>query len=576
MPGTVDEGKPAPRASHPPQAPREENPASASMAQRVAPVPSAKAAEVARLEALNAELLQENELLLAQLIEIQDELERHSLESQGARARAAASTRRAAAASGHEVDLLGEISGENWYGAEVDGRWAGPHETSSLRIPALGEGEYRLELVIVEAIAPDILQGLEVWLNGRRIEVTWESNTAPTVAHARVASEGASTGDRWEFRFKFPRTVSPADRGSTDNRRLAVKLRSMRLTRAGQDMGEAAARAEEDARRLAFESRFWHEHQPAEVRIDLRREIDGANWFAAEPEGRWAGPERESTLRFPALRRGRYEVALDIPATMDSAILAEMALALNGVALEMKADAKGVPATLRASFSTADIPTAPVWELRFRFPRLVAPATRGSDDPRTLAVHVRTVTLRDLDATPRTDDQLLSRLKASQDELRRLRFAQASELEVDLRGDIEGENFSAPDADGRWTGPAETSILRVPAMQDGLYEVQLRVLEALEPSVLTGLGLRVNGMPLEISVGAATCPTLIVARFSTDEIPGSSWWAFALQLPARRAVADGAGDALRRLGLKLGSLKVFALGAGAHATPPPRSLEATA
>jgi hypothetical protein len=38
-----------------------------------------------------------------------------------------------------------------------------------------------------------------------------------------------------------------------------------------------------------------------------------------------------------------------------------------------------------------------VWELRLRFPKVISPASRGGDDPRSLALLVRSVVVRELE-----------------------------------------------------------------------------------------------------------------------------------------------------------------------------------
>ena len=54
----------------------------------------------------------------------------------------------------------------------------------------------------------------------------------------------------------------------------------------------------------AFINRFWCKHQPSEVVIDFRDEIEGDNWYDAEPDGRWAGPGKVSTVETACVAQG--------------------------------------------------------------------------------------------------------------------------------------------------------------------------------------------------------------------------------------------------------------------------------
>jgi hypothetical protein len=193
----------------------------------------AKNAEIAGLQSqkgTDPKLAQENELLLLQLHQVQEELERVFMQQQSApaaQARTAALPVFGSQAVELLFDLRQDFDGENWYQAEHDGRWAGPNEASTFRMAALHGGEYELQLDVVDAMEPDILFGMEVLFNGApvTVEAGWEGYPALVQGRFR-ADSGESV---WEFRFKFPRLVSPSERGSDDHRRLAVRMRSLRL-----------------------------------------------------------------------------------------------------------------------------------------------------------------------------------------------------------------------------------------------------------------------------------------------------------------------------------------------------------
>ena len=138
------------------------------------------------------------------------------------------------------------------------------------------------------------------------------------------------------------------------------------------------------------------QHQPSEVVIDFRGEIDGENWYYAEHDGRWAGPGLLGTLRLPSLTGRRCEFFLDVVDAMEPEILAGMEVALNGITLVTTVEGAGYPAVVYSDFAIADSARRPTWEFRFSFPGTVSPAQLGSDDDdhRHLGIRVRSLKLR--------------------------------------------------------------------------------------------------------------------------------------------------------------------------------------
>jgi hypothetical protein len=139
-------------------------------------------------------------------------------------------------------------------------------------------------------------------------------------------------------------------------------------------------------------SRVWR-NQVTEVVVDMRREIDGENWYYPEHDGRWGGPDRVSVVRMPALADGPYELQLEVVDAMERSILYGLELSLNGTALGISRDWRRYPATIRGTFS-APVPTGgAVWEFRFGFPKTMSPALRGSQDTRQLSIRLRSIKL---------------------------------------------------------------------------------------------------------------------------------------------------------------------------------------
>ncbi|HJV25552.1 MAG TPA: hypothetical protein VJ673_07685 [Aromatoleum sp.] len=138
---------------------------------------------------------------------------------------------------------------------------------------------------------------------------------------------------------------------------------------------------------------FWGDQQPRTMLWDMRSDVIGDNWYYAEEDGRWAGPEPYSTLKLPRLRDGRYEIELDIVDAMAPEILTGMELAMNGHPVPLETSGPSLPAVVRTSFSTRDIGDQLGWTLQFRFPNMISPADHGSDDQRVLGIRLRTVKL---------------------------------------------------------------------------------------------------------------------------------------------------------------------------------------
>lgn len=184
----------------------------------------------------NAELSQENELLLEQLFQVQEELENYYLKyqdlSQGKMLPASAVD------SPWEclqlvfgLDLRQEFEGVNWYHAEHDGRWAGPENLSTIKLPVLAAGTYRLEIDVVDAIAADILSGMDVHMNGAAIEISHDCDGYPALSRGDFSVNNESHNEPLMISLIFPRLVSPADFGSDDTRQLAIRIGRVMVVR---------------------------------------------------------------------------------------------------------------------------------------------------------------------------------------------------------------------------------------------------------------------------------------------------------------------------------------------------------
>jgi len=142
-----------------------------------------------------------------------------------------------------EYDVRADIDGDNWYYAESDGRWAGPETTSTLKVPRMGTGRFAVEFDVVDAIELDILSGMRISLNGVPLEINRErgkfparlfkanknKGKLPMNLRSEFSTEQIGECDTWQFQFMFPRVLSPSERGEKDTRKLAIRLRTLRL-----------------------------------------------------------------------------------------------------------------------------------------------------------------------------------------------------------------------------------------------------------------------------------------------------------------------------------------------------------
>lgn len=198
-------------------------------------------ARVAAAARQRDELLRDNELHLQQIQQMRDELEQYYLAGRRLRAAQERQARQAAAMRqflhAHQpetvrLDLRGEVAGDGWHEAEVDGRWSGPQTESRLRLPALAAGVYHVQLDVVDAIAPDILAGASVSLGGRQLPLEPLEPGLPAQLTG-VVEVPPSDDLEWEVLLRTPRVLAPRELGIEDDRPLGLRVRSLAFTRLG-------------------------------------------------------------------------------------------------------------------------------------------------------------------------------------------------------------------------------------------------------------------------------------------------------------------------------------------------------
>ena len=190
------------------------------------------------------ELEQENELLLLQLHQVQEELEHYFLEYQ--------KVSTTPIKSGY--DLLGisldprkeTFTGDNWYYAEHDGRWAGPATSSTINIPPLAQGkDYEILLDVIGSMAKEIVDGMQASINGKPLDIqhpkprsAWkrrfkkEKYSYPRKLRMHFNSQGMESNQPWVLKLDFPKVIAPSECGgdAQDKRKLAIRLHKLTLT----------------------------------------------------------------------------------------------------------------------------------------------------------------------------------------------------------------------------------------------------------------------------------------------------------------------------------------------------------
>ena len=210
--------------------------------------------------AKQANVREEKELILLQLEQAKEELEHYYVQCQKLKQQAKERARleqeptevAADPADAMHLDMRKPIEGENWYDAELDGRWAGPGSESILKLPRLIAGEYELEIAVVDSMSAEILEGLQIWVDDRVFKYEAMGQPAPRGMLAPLRNLKAAVrkppqrfpvrllglvdvderAEGHKLTLRFPATLSPDAHGSKDTRELTARIGyvSMRAT----------------------------------------------------------------------------------------------------------------------------------------------------------------------------------------------------------------------------------------------------------------------------------------------------------------------------------------------------------
>jgi len=130
-----------------------------------------------------------------------------------------------------DIDMRGDITGANWWHTEPTGRWAGPENQSSIQVPALGHGKYRLAVSVVSEIDGGIIDSMRTSFNGSALQLQRNGQGLPCELVAEVDVPETYRLPFWSIKFEFSKLKTPRENGLPDDRRLAIMLDHIRLTR---------------------------------------------------------------------------------------------------------------------------------------------------------------------------------------------------------------------------------------------------------------------------------------------------------------------------------------------------------
>lgn len=188
----------------------------------------------------HSETQEEVDLLLNQLHQVQEELEHYFLKYQDQRKQV-----ESVVDFWHQhppaevwVDMRRTPDGHGWYEAEADGRWSGPVTQSEIELPPLPAGQHLVELHIADAMAPELVAGLQLTAHlndGQVLELEMVHEFGPAENLYPMVSSGLlqlpDTKEAWHLRMELPEIVSPAfARGGDDTRLLGLRIQGVRLS----------------------------------------------------------------------------------------------------------------------------------------------------------------------------------------------------------------------------------------------------------------------------------------------------------------------------------------------------------
>jgi hypothetical protein len=95
----------------------------------------------------------------------------------------------------------------------------------------LQDGDYQVRLDVVDSKDKKILANTTVQINGMPLTLLRNGRGVSALLTSTFSTAAIPQGECWEFKFGFPRLISPIEHGSSDSRMLAIRLRSLQIVR---------------------------------------------------------------------------------------------------------------------------------------------------------------------------------------------------------------------------------------------------------------------------------------------------------------------------------------------------------
>lgn len=131
-----------------------------------------------------------------------------------------------------------------------------------------------------------------------------------------------------------------------------------------------------------------------------------------------------------------------------------------------------------------------------------------------------------------------------------------SHLTLDMRGEIDADNWYFAEHDGRWAGPSTSSVVRLPALADGRYELRVDVVDAMNKKILAGTRVALNGKPLVIRQQGRGIRGELVAQYATDSDNRRPVWELRFDFPHVISPADSGSSDMRSLAIRVRTLSL--------------------
>lgn len=143
-------------------------------------------------------------------------------------------------ASAFTMDL--PVPGFGWHAPERDGdywfRWTGPEETSWVELKWIHPGDARVVCEVLHAVAPEVLESLELRVNDYPVVLSWHAEGRMSVIEGQVpAAVLQQTPGRARLSVHVKTTLRNCDlhAGSNDTRWLGLGIAGLRLTAPAAD-----------------------------------------------------------------------------------------------------------------------------------------------------------------------------------------------------------------------------------------------------------------------------------------------------------------------------------------------------